>query len=376
MENHHRLLAAVAHAIHRRFLALLLLAYAAAALWPAPGLWLRNLNCGKIVLFGESVKLSLPVGLLAFLLFSAGLTVQARQLRGLMRRPLVLCAGLIANLAVPAAFMLVLAQALHFWPNADEVQQLLVGIGLVAAMPVAGSSAAWSQKHEGDTALSLGLVVASTLLSPVTTPLALHVVGMMVTGDYAAMLHRLADHGAGAFLFVCVAVPSFAGILGHWGIGEERLKSLRPHLGLANSLVLLTLVYANAAVSLPSVFADADWAFLGMMLAVVVALCVLAFAAGWGLAKVLRGDRGRRTALMFGLGMSNNGTGLVLAATALAAHPQVMLPIIFYNLAQHLVAGAAVKVTNRLDKDKRGAKVAEAQVVLAMPDRQQRRSAA
>ena len=42
---------------------------------------------------------------------------------------------------------------------------------------------------------------------------------------------------------------------------------------------------------------------------------------------------------MFGLGMNNNGTGLVLASMALADHPGVLLPIIFYNLVQHLIAG-------------------------------------
>ncbi len=41
---------------------------------------------------------------------------------------------------------------------------------------------------------------------------------------------------------------------------------------------------------------------------------------------------------MFGLGMNNNGTGMVLASVALADHPLVMLPIIFYNLVQHLIA--------------------------------------
>jgi BASS family bile acid:Na+ symporter len=43
---------------------------------------------------------------------------------------------------------------------------------------------------------------------------------------------------------------------------------------------------------------------------------------------------------MFGLGMNNNGTGLVLASVALADHPRVLLPIIVYNLVQHLLAGA------------------------------------
>lgn len=41
---------------------------------------------------------------------------------------------------------------------------------------------------------------------------------------------------------------------------------------------------------------------------------------------------------MFGLGMNNNGTGLVLASMALAQYPTVMLPVIFYNLLHHLVA--------------------------------------
>ena len=55
---------------------------------------------------------------------------------------------------------------------------------------------------------------------------------------------------------------------------------------------------------------------------------------------------------MFGLGMNNNGTGLVLASMALTEHPQVMVPIIFYNLVQHVVAGgvdfAFFKETERM----------------------------
>ena len=47
---------------------------------------------------------------------------------------------------------------------------------------------------------------------------------------------------------------------------------------------------------------------------------------------------------MFGLGMNNNGTGLVMASLALADHPRVLLPIIVYNLVQHLVAGAADRI--------------------------------
>jgi hypothetical protein len=47
----------------------------------------------------------------------------------------------------------------------------------------------------------------------------------------------------------------------------------------------------------------------------------------------------KQASLMFGLGMNNNGTGLVLASLALADHPKVMIPIILYNLVQHVFAG-------------------------------------
>ena len=82
---------------------------------------------------------------------------------------------------------------------------------LVASMPIAGSSTAWSQNANGDLAPSLGLVLASTLLSPWATPLALHAVGFLTTGDYSEDLHELASTGTFVFLCLCL-VPSFAGI--------------------------------------------------------------------------------------------------------------------------------------------------------------------
>ena len=45
--------------------------------------------------------------------------------------------------------------------------------------------------------------------------------------------------------------------------------------------------------------------------------------------------------------MNNNGTGLILASLALASYPRVMVPIIFYNPVQHLVAGTVHEVTGR-----------------------------
>ena len=99
----------------------------------------------------------------------------------------------------------------------------------------------------------------------------------------------------------------------------------------------LLLKYANGWVSLPRAVADPERDFLGVLLGVTLGLCVLAFASGWLVARLLRTDALPRDLLMFGLGMNNNGTGLVLA---LADHPRVLLASISCNLMQHLVGSA------------------------------------
>jgi BASS family bile acid:Na+ symporter len=194
------------------------------------------------------------------------------------------------------------------------------------------------------------MVLFSTLLSPLTTPLALHAVGFMATCDYAADLHELATGGTGVFLALCVLAPSLIGIGMRRVIGDSRYVAAKPRLKLINSVILLVLNYSNASVSLPQAVANPDHDFLAVTLAFVVSLCALAFAAGWSISRLLNASPTQRVSLMFGLGMNNNGTGLVLASMALADHPRVMLPIIFYNLVQHLVAGVVDRLLSRNPK--------------------------
>jgi BASS family bile acid:Na+ symporter len=341
------LVASLSHFIHANFLWFVLGSYIVAAFCPTLGVSIRDVSFGTINLFGETTRVSLPMLMLAFLLLNAGLGVQTAQLKDLVRSPLFLAAGLTGNLIVPIAFIVGLSQMMRLWHNPDEVQNILVGLALVASMPIACSSTAWSQNANGDLALSLGLVVCSTFLSPWTTPLALHSVGLLTTGGYSEDLHELASSGTGCFLAVSVILPSLLGMAGHVAVGQARMAPSKPFLKLLNSINLLLLNYSNASLSLPQTMADPDWDFLVVILAVVVCLCVLAFASGSLIARLLRGDGSQRISLMFGLGMNNNGTGLVLASMALGDHPRVLLPIIFYNLVQHLIAGGVDFVLTR-----------------------------
>jgi BASS family bile acid:Na+ symporter len=346
MEARQGIVGRAAEFAHHYFLWLLVAAYAVAAAAPAAGLWVRQVSVGEVGVFGQRSGVTLPSGMLALLLFNAGLGVRPDRLRRLARNPLVLAAGLLANLAVPLLFILGMSQTLQVWHNPAEVQCILVGLALIASMPVAGSSTAWSQNANGDLVLSLGLVVLSTCLSPLTTPAVLHAAGWVASGEYADALRALSAGGTTLFLLAFVMLPSLAGIGTRVVVGEAPLVWARPVLKLTNSANLLVLCYSNAAAALPGVVANPDWDFLAVMLVIVLGLCGLGFASGWAVARGLRADGGQQTSLMFGLGMTNNGTGLVLAGAALGHLPGVMLPVIFYNLVQHVVAAAADRLTN------------------------------
>lgn len=318
---------------------LLLASYVLGALLPRAGSWIRSVHAHSLHVLGGTVDVSAQVLMLAFLLVVAALGTRLSEVRLIVQRPQLVLGGLVANWALPVLYTVSLALLIYVWPEGQEVQNLLVGLALVSTMPIAGSSTAWSQNAEGNLAVSLGLVLGSTLLSPVLTPVGLHAVGLVTRGDYSEDLQKLAREGSTPFLLVAVVVPSVVGLVLHLVLGTRRVAAAMPWLKLANLLVLLLLNYANASAALPQTIVNPDWDFLALVLAAASALCLGAFALGWWLTRLLRGGRAAQVAMMYGLGMNNNGTGMVLASMALSHRPLVLLPIISYNMVQQIVAG-------------------------------------
>jgi BASS family bile acid:Na+ symporter len=317
---------------HRHLLTLVVTGYALAACWPTPGLWARHF----VVAEAGGSPFTLPMALLALLLFNAGFGASTGELGSVLRRPHYLLAGVAVNLLAPAVFLAALRLALRGWHDFVEADCLLVGLAVVAAMPVAGSSTAWSQNSGGNSALSLGLVLASTFLSPLTTPL--------VLGFFAGVHGAVAAGGGAAeFLLAVVVAPSTLGLLLRRVAGGGVASGLKPVLKAVNASVLLFLCYSNAAVALPEVVAKPDWDYLVLVGATVSGLSLTAFASGWLLARALGACEADSRSLVFGLGMNNNGTGLVLAASALGTLPFAVVPVLAYNLVQHVVAGGLAR---------------------------------
>jgi BASS family bile acid:Na+ symporter len=326
---------------HHTFLWLLVGVYVLSGVAPEAGRRLSAL-AGTGAFFGYGVRASGPAVMLGVLLFAAGLAVKNTHLRGVFRRPVVLALGLAASVVVPVLVLLVAAPLLALWYDPTEARDVLVGLAVVAAMPVAGSSAGWSRAADGDCALSLGLVLLSTLLSPLTTPLAFGIASRVAPGEAGAVLNHLSGAGgAGAFVAVWIVLPMVTGLATRWVVGRTLADAAGPYLKRITSVVLLVLCYANASACLPGVVAEPDWDFLALVAGAAGLMCVTAFATGFGVARVVCADPARQAALVFGVGMANNGAGLALAAGALAGCPMALLPVVVVNLVQHLAAGWA-----------------------------------
>lgn len=326
--------------IHSNFLIALLFAYLLASIAPQAGLYLRELSFGQIPFKTGTLTISAPLLMLALLLLNAGLGIKIQEIRGLLSNPKLLIVSIFANTMVPILLIVLLRAVLGLWHNQDELQNLLTGLALIVAMPIAGSSAAWSQNANGNLSLSLGLVFLTTLSSPIISPFILRLFSLITTGDYSEDLQELAVEKTNIFMLSTVVAPSILGSLLHFLIGNEKITRIKPILKLTNFVILLLLNYANACTSLPQAFSKPDLDYLFFILLVVTVMCCIAFFSGWLISKIFKANKSDMAALMFGLGMNNNGTGLVFATATLSDHPNVLLPIVFYTFVQQIIAAA------------------------------------
>jgi len=323
-----------------KLLWVLLGVYLLAGVAPGLGLAIKQLHVGSVGLFGERpVALSLTNLLLASMLFTAGLGVSLRDARGIFLHPRLGTAGVLANAIMPVLFLTLLSVVARSWPETEEAQSTLAGLALIGAMPIAGGASVWTQNADGNVPLTVGLVLGSTLLSPLSIPLALYAVSHLTTGDYAEDLAELAGDGTITFSLLSVVIPCFAGIALRHYAGDERVRYAGPWIKLVNLVVLLTLSYTNASGAMHAIVTEPDYDMLALVFGITTAMCMTSFYVGYRMARALRAEPRDVTSLTFGVGMNNSSASSVLASARMGDHPLVLVPILAYGMLQKVLAG-------------------------------------
>ncbi len=330
-------LAAFASWAHSNFLWLLLASYLLASVFPGPGLAIRGLSVTQ-----PSVGVvTAPMLLLALLLFCAAVVVRWAHVQDLLQRPMVLLLALVAIWVVPAVFVGLLGWAMPLVLGEYVTPGMMVGLALVAAMPVANSSVAWCQNARGNMALGLGLIVLTILLSPLAAPQMLKLMGLVLSEHETAQCERLVSQFSGMFFIVWVIFPSVAGVVIHRLTGPDRIERARGAFRLVSAMALLTLNYTNASLAMPKVFSGEGAETLLVSAVLAVSLSMLGLVSAWILSCLLKLERASGIALAFGFSMKHTGLALVLAGEVLQEEPRAILIIVLATLLQHIVAGGA-----------------------------------
>ncbi|MGW3247303.1 sodium-dependent transporter [Streptomyces sp. NPDC001070] len=327
--------------LRRRLGRAVVVAYAAAAAVPEPGRWLRRAH--GLPLPGAGLRWDVPEALLCLILFTAGLQVPLRVLGSRLLRPTALLAGVVLHLGVPLLVIPLLAYALHRTPDSDGGSGMLAAMILIAAMPVAAGATVWTARGAGDQAVMVGIVLASTLVSPFTIPVTIKVLSPLLRGDYAGTLSRAAHVAGNGFAVTSVLLPCGVGIACAVLLPAGVLRRLIDAVLPASLTGSVLLTYVNASGALGSFFAHPRPLLLVAALLVAAAGCALSFTVGRTAARLLRLDPGARSSLTLACGMNNSSASAVLIATALPDRPHLLLPVLAYGLLQKAAADRVMR---------------------------------
>jgi BASS family bile acid:Na+ symporter len=259
--------------------------------------------------------------LLGVVMLAMGLTLTAENFRLVLRRPLVVAAGVTLQFVLMPLLGWLIARALSL------PVELAAGVILVGCCPGGTASNVITYLARGDVALSITLTASSTLLAVVMTPLlALLYVGQSVDVPAWDMLLSVLQ---------IVLVPVLVGTLVNSYVGRrlDRLQRLLPLISVAAIVLIIGIIVAQNQARLAKV---------GATVLLAVALHnASGLASGYALARLLRFDTGSSRTLAIEIGMQNSGLGVVLATqyfSALAALPGALFSI-WHNLTGSLLAG-------------------------------------
>jgi bile acid:Na+ symporter, BASS family len=264
----------------------------------------------------------LPLGawinvLLGIIMLGMGLTLQPVDFSVIAKKPKAFAVGIAAQYIIMPLTAIGLATAFQLPP------ELLVGVVLVGSAPGGTSSNVMVYLAKGDTALSVAMTTASTLLAPVLTPLlVLWLAGSYLPVDAWALFQSI--------IFI-VLLPVIAGVVLRMLLPKV-VRAVLPWLPLVSvvgiTLVVLAVVAGSAATILS----------VGLLVALVV---ILHNGVGYGLgflaAKSVGLDTSAQRAVAIEVGMQNSGLAAGLAKTHFS--PEAALPAAIFSV-WHNVSGA------------------------------------
>lgn len=290
-----------------------------------------------LILAAFAVSLAVPAQLsplsagtdvaLGIIMFGMGLTLTPPDFALVVRRPLPVLVGVVAQFAIMPTLAWVLAEAFRLDPG------LAAGVILVGCAPGGTSSNVISYLAKGDVALSVTMTSISTLLAPLMTPL----LTRWLAGQYMPV-----DAGSMAMSIVkMVLVPVVGGLVVRvlFTRAVERVLPAMPWVSVLGICYVVLAVVSKSAEKILSA---------GLLIVVVVACHnVLGYLFGYGAGRMLGRDSRVCRTISIEVGMQNSGLAAALATTYFS--PAAALPGAVFSTWHNLSGAVLAAFYRRLD---------------------------
>ncbi|MER2133168.1 MAG: bile acid:sodium symporter family protein [Arthrobacter sp.] len=254
---------------------------------------------------------------LMVIMFGMGLTLTLPDFAMVVRQPLPVFLGVVAQFLIMPLLGLGIAWALQLPP------ELAAGVILVGCAPGGTASNVVTYLARGNVALSVSMTSVSTLLAPLLTPL----LALWLAGRYMAV-----DAGSMALSIVqIVLIPVLLGLLIRYLLPRavDRVLPILPWISVAAITFVVVAVVAGSAAAILT----AGW----LILLAVVLHNGLGLGLGYGAARLFKLPVPSRRTMGAEVGMQNSGLAAGLAREYFS--PEAALPAAVFSV-WHNVSGA------------------------------------
>lgn len=257
---------------------------------------------------------------LGIIMFGMGLTLQTDDFKELIRKPLYVIIGVIAQYTIMPLVAFGLAYGLHL-PS-----EIAVGVILVGCCPGGTASNVMTFLAKGNTALSVAVTTISTLLAPVLTPVLI----MLFAKEW------LPVSPGSLFISIlqAVLIPIIAGLVVKIFFKKQVAKAVHA-LPLVSVIGIVAIVSAVVSGNRENLLQSGLLIF-----SVVILHNVFGYLLGFLCAKLLKMDYASQKAIAIEVGMQNSGLGAALATahfSPLSAVPSAIFSV-WHNLSGSLIA--------------------------------------
>ncbi len=315
-------------------------AYFLSIIVPQIGIYFTETNLINVSTKTGGFALNTPMICLSIILFNAVLCIKMNELKKISSYFPVILLALSANFLMALGYMLFVKHSFGTVLPVDALQQIIIGIAILSAVPIAGTASAWTQSVKGNVSITLGMILISTIMCPFYTPVIFQIFSNFTDSMFSQKLLNLTANGnTNIFLMLVILAPVFLGLITYAILNKKLLKKLCPLIRVINQACLLILCYSNASVVLPEkILGNPN--FYDLLLTFTLATCFtfLTFMVGWILSRLIHLTIRDEMSLMFSEGLKNIGAAMVLASFGFPEYKNVTLFIIFFALTQQLVA--------------------------------------